>query len=261
MPATPGSANGNSLGVPTFFNFTTAPSAPFRTFQNFGVANPVSAGLPASPDGGNAHRAVDTSGGGTMSVFGDAALGSTIPCDVRGYVYVPTAAANHQAIGLGISVRSGSTFFSSIPAASGFDSGYWLVYENRAGVGLSHGQPDHPGVWHFLHATNDGRDAEISTVLGSATQASTGVAAGQWSTFRLSINSSAPAGHQLLAKINEVEVFRGSIPSGGPTSGAFAAGFRETNGGAVAADEGTWIDGLEFTTLTVPVVLTRFEVE
>ena len=261
MPATPGVSNGNTLAVPSNFSFSTVPTTPFRTYQTFSVANPVSAGLPASPDGGNAHRAVDTSGGGTMSVFGDAALGSTAPCDVRGYVYVPTAAANHQAIGLGICVRSGSTFFSASPSASGFDSGYWLVYENRASVGLSDGQPDHPGEWHFVHATNDGRDAEISTVLGSAAQASTGIPAGQWSKFRLSINPSAPAGHQLLAKINEVEVFRGSIPAGGPTSGAFATGFRETNGGAVAADEGTWIDGLEFTLDTVPVTLSRFEVE
>ena len=264
MPASPGGHNGDSISLPTDMNFSTVPTQPFRTFQTFSTANPISAGLPASPDAsdpGNtqAHRAVDTSGGGTMSVFGDASLGSIMPAHVRGYVYVPTAAANHQAIGLGIAVRSGSTFFSSLPAGSGFDSGYWLVYENRAGVALADGQPDHPGSWHFLHATNDGRSAAASSLLAQSTNAALAVTPGQWAEFHLSINKFASPGDALVASINNIEIYRGPFPTGGPTSGAFAAGFRETNGGTVAPDEGTWIDALEFSATGVPSEVARWE--
>lgn len=264
MPPTPGSHNGDSIALPAIMSFATVPTQPFRTFQTFTTANPVTAGLPASPDNsvpGNtqAHRAVDTSGGGTMSVFGDASMGSIMPAHVRGYVYVPTAAANHQALGLGIAVRSGSTFFSAIPANSGFDSGYWLVYENRAGVGLADGQPDHPGVWHLLQATNDGRSATISSLLAQSTNAALAITPGQWAEFHLSINKFASPGDQLVASINNIEIFRGPFPAGGPTSGAFAAGFRETNGGTVTSDEGNWIDGLEFTATGTPAEVAQWE--
>ncbi len=264
MPATSGSHNGDSIALPAIMNFSTVPSQPFQTFQTFSTSNPVAAGLPASPDNsvpGNtqAHRAADISGGGIMSVFGDASLGSIMPGHVRGYVYVPTAAANHQAIGLGIAVRSGSTFFSAFPAGSGFDSGYWLVYENRSGVAIADGQPDHPGVWHFLHATNDGRTAMISSLLAQSTNATLAVTPGQWAEFHLSINRFASPGDQLVASINNIEIYRGPFPTDGPTSGAFAVGFRETNGGTETNDEGTWVDGLEFTATGTPSVVAQWE--
>jgi hypothetical protein len=86
-------------------------------------------------------------------------------------------------------------------------------------------------------------DTKVS-LLGSATRASTGASAGAWTTFQLTVD---PVGGTLTAKVNGTNVYNGPIPAGGPTSGAFQAGFRENHAGAPASTEGTWIDNLSFT--------------
>jgi hypothetical protein len=161
-------------------------------------------------------------------------------------------------------VRSGSTFFSGNPGTSGMDRGYWLIYENAAGVNLADGLPDAPGVWRFVHATNDGLGSTSqTTVLGSATNAAVGLPAsgGLWTTFRLSVNRNAGGSNQLLAAINGTEIYRGPLPANGPYSGPFAVGFRENHPGDPEAMEGTWVDNLQFLGTPVPVVITEFGVD
>lgn len=243
MLATPGTANGGKITSSVNYNFTSAPATAFSTFQTFTVG---ASGVGASPSGGNVHRCVDTTGGGQISVFGDAALGSGgTGYTVTGEIFIPNGAAPQQAIGVGICGRQGSNFFTANPAASGYESGYWLIFENAAGVGLNDGRPDHADTFEFVHATNDNMDATPVALLGSATRAATGAAAGAWTTFYLSVD---PAGNNLTARINGVNVYNGAIPAGGPTSGAFQVGFRENHAGAPAAVEGTWIDNLTITT-------------
>lgn len=261
MPASPGTANGNSVAVPASFDFSVAPAAAFRTSGgNFSV-EAVAPGMPSSPGGGLVHRCVNTAGGGALSVIGDAALG-TGPAgyNVTGEVFVPDASAPAQANGLGICARTGSDFFNPAPVNSGYDSGFWLVYENVSGVGLADGQPDHPGILHFIFATNDDQHATTSTLLASKTLAELSVTAGQWTTFRLSINSNA-AGDKLLAQMNGVTIYSGAIPSGAPTTGAFQVGFRENHAGAPAATEGTWVDNIQINAQSVPVHLSRVLIE
>ncbi len=92
-------------------------------------------------------------------------------------------------------------------------------------------------------------------LLGSKTLASTGAAAGAWTTFSLEVDpESADPLQQLTAKINDVEVYRGAIPSGGPISGAIQVGFRENHTGTPGAPEGTWIDSMSVTLLSAPVI-------
>lgn len=245
MPASPGAPNGGSVVPPVTYDFEAAPPKAFRAYNNFSVQ---SSAVGPSPGGGNVHRCVDVNGGGNISLFGDAALGAVgAGYNVSGYVYAASdgGAATANATGLGLCARGGSTFFSNIPAASGYDSGYWLIYENSAGVGLNDGRPDHPGVFEFVHATNDGVSPAITTLLGSKSLAQAGLTAGKWTSFRLWIQPSAPAAEQLLAQINGVDVYRGPIPASGPTSGAFQAGFRENHTGVPATMEGTWIDSIQ----------------
>lgn len=224
----------------------------FKTFQAFSVQNPVSAGLPASPSGGYVHRCVDTTGGGVISVIGDAYLGY----DGNGYfvsgeIYIPTSTDPAQAIAIGICGHQGSNFFStSAEDSSSYESGYWLIFENRSGVGLNDGRPDHPDVFEFVYATNDNMDGEKVTLLGSATRASTGAASGAWTTFDFKIDPNAVSGNRLIAHIKDADVYCGNIPSGGPISGAFQIGFRENHAGGPASNEGTWIDNIYIRSVT-----------
>jgi len=250
MAASPGAANGNSVTLPVTYDFSAAPTNAFQTYQPFHIADPTGAGLPASPGGGNAHRSVDTTGGGVMSFFGDAALGDGGGgYAASGSLYIPAAAEPAQAIAIGLCGRQGSTFFTNTPGPSGYESGYMLIYENAAGVGLNNGRPDHAGTFEFVHATHDHMDSTPVALLGSATRVATGAAAGAWTTFELTVDPTAAVGQQLIARINGYTIFSGAIPSGGPTSGAFQVGFRENHSGGPAANEGTWIDDLSLTTV------------
>ncbi|NUP88556.1 MAG: hypothetical protein HUU25_01910 [Candidatus Sumerlaeia bacterium] len=259
MPATPGAANGGSVSLGQFFDFTTAPANAYAAYQSFAVASPAGAGLPASPGGGNAHRCVDTSGGGQITMIGDAALGAGGGgYTVTGDLYIPALAAPAQAIGIGICGRQGSTFFTANPSASGYESGYWLIYENGT-VGLNDGRPDHDGVFEFVHASNDRMDANPVDLLASRTLASAGVSRGTWVPFSLTVNPSL-VGQQLIIQINGVDVYRGNLPAGGPTSGAFQIGFRENHSGGPVASEGTWVDSVTIGP-AVPVELSGFMVD
>ncbi len=255
--ASPGVANGNALtSIVTSYDFTSAPAEAFQTYQAFTVASPTGAGLPASPNGGNAHRSVDTSGGGVQSFIGDASLAA----DGQGYrvtgqIYIPSTAEPVQSIAIGLCGSQGSTFFSSVLGPSQYENGYWLIYESNTGAGLADGRPDHPQTFEFVHASHDNMDQVPVTLLGSATRAATGAAGGAWTTFELSVDPLATAGQQLVAKINNFTVFSGALPAGGPISGAFQVGFRENHTGAPVASEGTWIDGLSVTLLHRPVVI------
>lgn len=259
MPPSPGAPNGGSVSLPATFDFATAPPRSLQTYQYPRVENPVTAGLPASPGGGNASRSVDTTGGGVMAYFGDAALGA----DGAGYratgrLYIPAASEPAQAVAVGLCGRQGSTFFTGTPAASGYESGYMLIYESAAGVGLNDGRADHPGTFEFVHATNDNMDNAPVALLGSASLAATGATAGSWAPFELLIDPTAVAGEQLVAKINGHVVFAGPIPEGGPTAGAFQVGFRENHTGAPAANEGTWIDDLRLSPVKEAAFSGRF---
>lgn len=263
MPATPGAPNGGSIPTPevqspVFFDFDASlPERAFQTYQAFQVANPVAAGLPPSPNGGNAHRAVDTAGGGVITYFGDAALGAGGEgYRVTGQLYLPAPGEPEQAIAVGICGRQGSTFFTNTPDSSGYEYGYWLIYQNRPGVGLNNGRPDHPEAFEFLHAHNDNESSAPATLLGPAVPlAGTGSSAGGWVEFELIIDPNASTEGQLVARIDGTDIHVGPIPEGGPTSGAFQVGFRENHPGPPAASEGTWVDAVTISNVEVPTII------
>jgi hypothetical protein len=256
MKATPGATNGNGLVIPASYDFSTAPPTAIQTYQTFGV---TASGVGSSPGGGNVYRCMNTAGGGVQAFFGDASLGAGgAGYNVTGDIYIPSGSEPAQAIGVGICGSQGSVFFSDTPAANGYESGYWLIYENVSGVGLNDGRPDHPGVFEFVYASNDNMDGNPVTLLSSKTLAEAGVTAGTWNTFRLLSDRN---GGRLMAMINGVEIYQGSIPFGGPVSGAFQVGFRENHAGVPAANEGTWIDNLAFDMDGTPVSMSRFDVE
>lgn len=259
MRATPGAPNGTAISFPTTFNFNSAPTQGFQTYQSLTVATPPT----PSPDGGTALRVVDTTGGGVVGVLGDASLGADgNGYLVTGHLYIPTAAEPAQAIAVGICGTQGSTFFTASTSApnSGYENGYWLIYENAAGVNLNNGRADHPAVFEFVLASHDNMDGNPVEFLGSITLAATGVTAGQWAPFALMID---PNTDFLVALVNGVAAYSGPIPAGGPISGAVQFGFRENHVGGPAANEGTWIDGLkiDFVDVTVPVELDVFGLE
>ncbi|MGB9691856.1 MAG: hypothetical protein ACPL7D_06775, partial [Candidatus Sumerlaeaceae bacterium] len=243
--ATPGQPNGAGVTLPVTYNFETAPPTAFQTFAQFSVSTP-----PSSVDPGGVHgkvyRCVDLSGGGVIGVIGDASFGASgTGYQVVGELYLPSASEPAQAIGVGFCGTQGSRFFPSVsPGNSSYENGYWLIYENVAGVGLNDGQPDHPGVVQFVQALNDGLHASPTVLLGSKTLAQLGVTAGTWATFRLVVEPTASSANQLVASINNVEIYRGPIPSEGRTSGAVQIGFRENHTGGPATNEGTWVDNL-----------------
>ncbi|MFB3896297.1 MAG: glycosyl hydrolase family 18 protein [bacterium] len=260
MPSTPGVTNGGTVTLGTNYNFTTAPSSLYQTFDTIHLTNPTTAGLPASPNGGNAYRCVDTSGGGIIGFIGDAALGqNSTGYTVTGEIYIPASTATTQAIAIGLCGRQGSVFFTSdtYDDYNGYESGYWLIYENRSGVGLNDGRPDHGGTFEFVYAHNDNMDTTKVTLLGSTTRTALGIGDGAWSTFNLSIN---PTTNLLVAQLNNGDVYRGTIPVQGPTSGAFQIAFRENHTGSPTSSEGTWIDNITISA-AVPVELSHFEIK
>lgn len=254
MWSTPGAANGGAIlpGGATFF-FDSTPGRPFQTY-GAPVASPLAAGMPASPNGGNALRVVNNAGGGTEAYFGDAALGSGVLGYSNGYVvsgqmYIPGGGEQAQALGVGFCARQGSTFFDSAPAGSGYESGYWLIYEQGA-VGLNDGQPSHSQQFQFVMARNDNMSSNRTTALGSnMTLPMIGItdlpANGTWVTFRLRVDpTNIDINKRLIAQVNGADVYRGQIPSGGYTSGPVQLGYRLGSGGTVAANTGLWIDNL-----------------
>lgn len=245
MRATPGMPNGAGLTLPVSYDFETAPPSGFQTFDQFKVVTPPSTVDPGGVHG-KVYRCVDPAGGGVIGVLGDASLGAGgTGYQVRGELYVPSGSEPAQAIGVGFCGTQGSRFFpSASPGNSSYENGYWLIYENAAGVGLNDGQADHPGVFQFVQAVNDGLHSSPTVLLGSKTLAQLGVTAGTWASFRLVIEPAASAANQLIALVNNVEVYRGAIPEEGRTSGAVQFGFRENHTGAPAANEGTWVDNL-----------------
>ncbi|MFB3896296.1 MAG: glycosyl hydrolase family 18 protein [bacterium] len=247
MPQTPGAANGGSVTPGTNYDFSSTPASLYQSYDTLHITNPTYAGLPASPSGGNAYRCVDTSGGGVEGFIGDAALGqNSTGYTVTGEVYIPASTATTQAIAIGICGRQGSTFFTSTKAtedASGYESGYWLIFENRSGVGMNDGRADHGGTFEFVYAHNDNMDTTKVTLLASTTRTALGISDGAWSTFSFTVN---PAMNQLAAQLNSIDVYRGTIPTGGPISGAFQVAFRENHTGNPTSSEGTWVDNITF---------------
>lgn len=249
MRPTPGQPNGSPLTLPVTYNFDTLPSSAFLTFP-FASAGSVASAVGASPSGGNVLRVADSSGG-QMMYIGDASLGSdNAGYRVTGEIYVHASGARAQVIGVGIAGAHGSNFFTDNPAASGYESGYWLLYANKGTATLpATGLPNFAGSFKFVHATHDNQDATPVVELGTATLAALGVTPGSWATFEMSIN---PGGNQLVAKVNDTVVYTGAIPAGGPTRGAVVVGHRETDTGGNVAADGTWLDNLVIAPLTIP---------
>ncbi|MEZ6014261.1 MAG: glycoside hydrolase family 18 protein [Planctomycetota bacterium] len=242
--ASPGLANGDSLPLPASIDFEAPLTTGFQTYDQMRRVAPTSAGLPPSPNGGLAWRCVDTAGGGVIGALGDAALGATSGLRVSGEVYVPSASAPAQAIAVGIAGSQGSTFFTAAPAASGYESGYWLIYENRAGVQLADGRVDHPGAWELVHATHDNMDGAPVTLLATLGNTALRVVPGKWSRFEFDLVPNDAGGCKLEVRLNGEVLFSGALPAGSPVQGAFQVGFRENHAGGPTASEGTWVDGV-----------------
>lgn len=253
MRATPGQPNGTPGLIDTEapWDFEVVPPGAFQTYRQLSVQDPAAAGLPRSPSGGKACRTVDSSGGGVIGVFGDAEQGGDRGLDVTGELFLPATSEPAQAVAVGFCGTMGSTFFRPDPANSGYENGYWLIYQHKT-VNLANGQPNHPGSFQFVIASHDNMDPQPTKALGTVKPLSAVEAtAGSWVRFRLRVDPTAPAGEQLLAEINGVDVYRGAIPEGGRDRGAFMTGFREVTGG-IGQREGTWIDNLNIIYATPP---------
>jgi hypothetical protein len=258
MVPTPGNPNGPSIpeaSLPVEFDMETVPPGAIQTYQSFRLFDPVAAGLPASPGGGLAHCAVDTSGGGVISFIGDRDFGgSGNGYRVKGDIFIPASSTLTpiQSIAVGFCGSQGTTFFTNTPSSSGFEDGYWLIYQNRPGAALNNGRADHPATFEFVHATNNGIAPQPVVFLGSATRPSTGAAAESWTSFELLVDPNGLPGEQLVAKVNDSVIFSGAIPAGGPIRGAVQIGFRENHDGGPAASEGTWVDNLSIEPVILP---------
>ncbi len=242
--ATPGEANGAQAGLPVEFDFESAMGQIFQTYDVPRRVAPTSVGLPPSPDGGLAWRCVDASGGGVIGAVLDANLGRNRGYRVSGEIYVPTSGEPAQAIAVGVAGSQGSTFFSDSPASSAYESGFWLIYQNRGGVGLGSGRSDHPGVWELVHATHDNMDGERTEALASRPAVLLGTTPGQWTRFEWTVLPFGPGPPTLVLLVGGQELYRGPVPEGARLSGAVQVGFRENHPGPPAAREGVWIDGL-----------------
>lgn len=247
QPPTPGAANGTAVSLPASYNFTSTPSTVYQTFASPSI-QAMAAGRATSSNGGNVWRCIDTSGGGVQGYIGDVSLGTaTDGYTVTGEIYLPPSSDPAQAIGVGICGTKGSNFFSSSPANAGYENGYWLVYESNASAALTDGQSVHSQQFMFEMANNDNQQSTQTLALSSAkTLANVGLGSigstGLWTTFQMCI---VPSQNRLIARINNSDVYNGTIPSGGPTTGAFQVGFREFTGTTVSnAAEGTWLDNI-----------------
>lgn len=256
MQATPGATNVVSRQFPMTWNFTSVPACALQTYQTLGVVSPTAVGT--SPSGGKVYRCCDTTGGGIQAFFGGSDLdASDEGYTVTGEVYIPSASQPAQAIGLGLCGRQGNSFFSGTTASGAYEDGYWLIFENVAGVGLNNGRADHAGVFEFVCAHNDNTRSTPVTLLGSKSLAETGAAGGAWTTFKMCIYPNAAAGEQLCVEVNGTRIYQGALPTGGPTKGAFQVGFRENHSGSPSAVEGTWIDNLRIN--DVPSMVSGWE--
>lgn len=247
MPPTPGTANGTALSLPASYNFASTPSTIYQTFSSPSIGA-MAAGRATSTNGGNVWRCIDPAGGGTQGYIGDATLGaSTSGYVVTGELYIPPSTDPAQAIGIGLCGQKGSAFFSASPGNSGYESGYWLVYESNASAALNDGQAVHSQQFLLEMANNDNMQSTRTLALGTAkTLAQVGIAsvpaAGVWATFRLECNTGT---NKLRAQINGNDVYNGTIPSGGPTRGAFQVGYREfTSPTSVTSVMGAWLDNI-----------------
>lgn len=248
MAQTPGLPNDTTLAsVPVTYDFgTTVPAA--STFQAYSWANAgtVAPGVPASPNGGNVYRVADSSGG-NVGFFTDALAFGDDGYRVTGQIFIPAFAANSQAIGVGICGTLGSTFFTANPAGSGYENGYWLLYNNDSTININTGLGNHSETFKFVMAQNNNMQADRVVELGSVTRAATGVTGGTWTTFLLEID---PVNDTLRAEINNTVIYNGTIPEGGRTSGAFTGGHRN---GTTGAADGLWLDALTIEPLTTGI--------
>jgi hypothetical protein len=245
MARSPGAPNGGAIVTPRTFPFESAtPEVLFAyTWASAGVR---ASGVGASPGGGNVLRVADSSGG-NIAWLGDAALGADGKgYTVTGHLYIPGSTEPAQALGVGFCGSQGTTYFTTTPAASGYESGFWLAYENAAGEAIGNGRPAHPGTFEFVWARNTNMGGGAVRLLGSATRASLGAPNGGWTTFELHID---PPANLLRARINGQNVYSGPIPEGAPTRGAIQIGHREIHAGGTTATEGTWVDTLVVTPL------------
>ncbi len=249
MPRSVGAANGGAVSLPAAYNFASAPTGSYFTYTSMGVGA-VASGVAASPSGGQVFRVADVTGGGNIAFIGDAALGSDgNGLVVTGEIYIPGGAEPNQAIGVGFCGSQGSTFFTGTPAASGYENGYWLFYQNNASAEINNGLGAHAGEFRFALAQNDNMSPQPTIQLGAATLVATGATAGAWTTFRLEVN---PVSNLLEARVNGAIVYTGTIPTTGRTTGAVQIGFRENHSGNPAASEGTWIDNLTIQRAVTP---------
>ncbi len=256
MPPTPGQPNGASGIIDTLLDFSTTPLSAFQTYQNLKFVTPASGGIPPSPGGGIVYRCVDTSGGGVVGVFGDAQMGAEDGLQVTGQLYIPAMDHPAQAVAVGFCGTQGSSFFADTPDSTGYDNGYWLVYENGV-INLADGQPSHPQQFQLIAASNDNQDSLISIGTGTKSLAEVSAVANSWVNFRMQVDPAAVAGQQIIMQINDVDVYRGSIPAGAPVTGAVMVGHREAGGG-VQAMEGTWVDNLLISRATRPASVADF---
>lgn len=243
--ATPGGPNGVRATLPVELDFESATDLIFQTYDVPRRVLPVRAGLPDSPGGGLAWRCVDASGGGVMGVVGDGFLGQIRGYTVTGEIYVPANNEPAQAIAVGVAGSQGSTFFASSAAGqSAYESGFWLIYQNRAGVGLANGRLDHPGVWEVVHATHDNMDGERTEALASRPGVLLGTTPGQWTSFEWTVLPFGPGPPILVVLVGGQELYRGPVPEGALLYGAVQVGFRENHAGPPSLREGAWVDSL-----------------
>src|SRR5690606_33516641 len=146
----------------------------------------VAPGVPASPNGGNVYRVADVSGG-NIGFFTDALAFGDNGHRVTGQIFIPAFAANSQAIGVGICGTLGSTFFpdEDFIGNSGYENGYWLLYNNDTSININTGLGNHSETFKFVMAQNNNMQEDRVVELGSVTRAATGVTGGTWTTFLL----------------------------------------------------------------------------
>ena len=233
LPPTPGTANGSTINEITgaTFDFASVPSAAvaFKRSKR-------SEGCTASRYEHHKHRAgtyfgwwIPQAAGcrPTSEIQAWADLAVTMSKGRSGFLRQRTL---HRLWPYRHCGRQGTSFFpTTLGGGNGYEDGYWLIYENGT-VNLNDGQANHAGAFQFVLANNNNMQSTRTLALGTnKTLANLGSinpgTTGIWVPFRLSINPSASdVNGRLLAQINGVDVYRGSIPDGGPTSGAFQWG-------------------------------------
>lgn len=246
MQPSPGSSNAGAIAsLPVSYNFATTPAPLFFAF------NWVNAGITSSPPGStppaNALRVADSTGG-NIAFIGDAALGGGgAGYSASGEMYIQPAAAGSQSVAVGICGTLGSNFFSAISAGSAYETGYWITYQNDGGASLRDGLDNHAGEFVFYHAVNNNQHPYIVEELGRVALASiSGLNEGDWGAFVLSVD---PTNDRLYASMGGAVLYDDSIPTDGPTAGAFQIGHRM---GTTGGSDGAFVANL---TLDEPIAL------